>query len=257
MKKKTLVILTSILAVILVSCTAAGLIIGRNLRYSGTFPTSVRGSVPTVLTYHLVSDEVFGNDDYLFVRPSEFEEQLELLSDRGYTFLFADEWGIFDFPSVIITFDDGYTDNYTEMYPLLKKYNAKATVFLISDMIGHEYYLTEEQIKEMSDSGLVSFQSHTAGHSPLTELTEDELYSELKNSAEKIERITDKKVTVISYPNGKYTYSLLDSVSEIYTFGYTTEYPPAVLMHGEYNIPRYYIGRGDGSAGLEEIIGNR
>ncbi len=256
MKKKTIVIISCVLAVLLASGAVFYFTLGRKLKYSGTFPTSLDGTAPTVLTYHLVSDDVFGDDDYLFVRPAEFEEQLKLLNERGYDFLFADEWGIYDTPSVILTFDDGYTDNYTEMFPLLKKYNAKATVFLISDMIGHDYYLTEEQIGEMTASGLVSFQSHTAGHSPLTELTEDELRSELTSSAERIESITGKKVTAISYPNGKYSYSMLDIASEYYNFGYTTEHPPVVLMYGEYNIPRYYISRGDGGVGLEKILGD-
>ena len=256
MKKKTITVICYIIAVLLITGAVFYFTLGRKLKYSGTFPTSVSGTAPTVLTYHLVSDEVFGNDDYLFVRPSEFEEQLKLLSDRGYSFLFADEWGINDTPSVIVTFDDGYTDNYTEMFPLLKKYNAKATIFLISDMIGKDYYLTEEQIKEMVDSGLVSFQSHTAGHSQLHDLTEEELRSELNGSIQAIERITGEKVNAISYPNGKYSYSMLDTVAEYYSFGYTTEHPPVVLMYGEYNIPRYYIGRGDGAAGLEKIIGD-
>ena len=127
MKKKTVVILSCILSVVLAAGAVFYFTLGRKLKYSGTFPASVNGSPPIVLTYHLVSDDVFGNDDYLFVRPTEFEEQLRLLSDRGYTFLFADEWAVYGEPTVILTFDDGYTDNYTEMFPLLKKYNANAS----------------------------------------------------------------------------------------------------------------------------------
>ena len=253
-KKKTLIITSCILAVLLIAGAVFCLTLGRKFKYSGTFSTSLRGSLPIVLTYHLISDEVFGDDDYLFVRPSEFEEQLKLLTEKGYTFLFADEWRMYDSPTVVITFDDGYTDNYTEMFPILKKYNAKATVFLISDMIDNEYYLTSAQIKEMADSGLVSFQSHTAAHSVLSELKEDELCAELMNSAERIEAITGQPVTAISYPNGKYSYSMLDIVAEYYSFGYTTKHPPVVLLHGEYNIPRYYIARGDGVSELESIV---
>ena len=255
MKNKIIIIVSCILAVLLITAVIFYAALGRKLKHSGTFPVSTQGSYPTVLTYHLISDEVFGDDDYLFVRPSEFEEQLKLLTDRGYSFLFAEEWGIYDGPTVMITVDDGYNDNYTEMFPLLKKYNAKATVFLITDMIGSDYYLSEEQIKEMSDSGLVSFQSHTVGHHILPDLSEEDLRAELTNSAKKIESITGKDVTAISYPGGEFSYAMLDIVAEYYSFGFTTKYPPVTLMYGEYNIPRYYIARGDGEAGLEKIIG--
>ena len=65
---------------------------------------------------------------------------------------------------VILTFDDGYDDNYTELFPLLQKYNAKATIFVIPKAIGTPHKMTAEQIYELSRSGLVSIQSHTYSH---------------------------------------------------------------------------------------------
>ncbi len=64
--------------------------------------------------------------------------------------------------SVLITFDDGYEDNYTNVLPILEKYDAKATVFLIGSYIGEKSgYLNWEQVQKMSESGHFNIESHT------------------------------------------------------------------------------------------------
>ena len=65
---------------------------------------------------------------------------------------------------VALTFDDCFVYFYNNAFPLLKKYNQKATIFVITDYINGENYLTEEQIKEMADSGLVKVESHSKTH---------------------------------------------------------------------------------------------
>ena len=113
-----------------------------------------------VLMYHAVSDNMWGIDE-LFVSPSSMEEQLRYLVDNGYEPIwFSDlaELEQYEKP-VILTFDDGYDDNYTELLPLLQKYNVKATVFMIADAMGMQHKMTEEQVREMADSGLVSIRA--------------------------------------------------------------------------------------------------
>ena len=87
---------------------------------------------PTVLMYHCVHEEPYTENTALFVRPSELEKQLQLLSEMDIDCLFADEFAPVDKNSVILTFDDGYEDNYTYMFPLIKKYNIKVTVYMIA-----------------------------------------------------------------------------------------------------------------------------
>ncbi|MGO4076030.1 polysaccharide deacetylase family protein, partial [Staphylococcus aureus] len=62
--------------------------------------------------------------------------------------------------SVLITFDDGYTDNYTKAFPILKQYEMKATIFMIEQSIGRPNHLTDEQMDEMMAHG-ISIESHT------------------------------------------------------------------------------------------------
>lgn len=215
--------------------------------YYGTAPApqSVPEGVEVpVLMYHAVSDELWGIES-LFVKPSRMEEQLKWLTENGYTPIWFEELhrlGEIEKP-IILTFDDGYEDNYTELFPLLKKYQVKATVFTITGSIGEEHYLTEGQIKEMAASGLVSFQSHTVTHRLLPDLGTEELKTELTDSKKTLLELTGKEPFVLCYPTGKYNSKVVEAVKE--------EYQYALLMSGDdwvtgedpLRIHREYISR--------------
>ncbi len=209
---------------------------------------------PAVFMYHLISDEVQGPYDNLFVRPSEFESQVKFLSESGIEFLFAEDWHKTVGPSVMLTFDDGYLDNYTNMFPILKKYNAKATVFVIKDFVGREGYMNEDQIKEMSASGLVSIQSHTSHHNDLTYSSREQLIEDLSGSVEYIEALTGREVRSLAYPAGSYNELVMEVTSEIFDFAYTTKYPGNVETYTNYEIPRYRIYRGDTDQNIRWIF---
>lgn len=210
--------------------------------------------VPRTVTYHSISDEVLSPIEYLFVTPSEFDAHLSYFDSHGYEYLFAEEWSVTDSPSVVLTFDDGYFDNYTTMLPILKEHGAKATVFLITEKIGLDGYLTVEQIREMSATGLISFQSHGITHRVLPELTEDEIRRELSQSRSIIEEITGKPVSALSYPEGRFTPAVERLVSEYYSYAYSTEFPNRVHTFWAYTIPRYYVSRGVSAHDLELLI---
>ena len=197
-----------------------------------------------VLMYHAVSDDCWGIQE-LFVSPSEMEKQLAYLKDNGYTTITFEDFprlGEIEKP-VMLTFDDGYLDNYTELFPLLEKYGAKATVFIITDAIYSEKYLKADNIKELSDSGLVSIQSHTVTHPNLDELNEEQLIIEMENSRLAVCRLTGKEPFVICYPTGTNSALSREVAQRYYSFG--------ILMNGggytsggdRFMIPRYYVSR--------------
>ena len=204
-------------------------------------PTGYR--VP-VLMYHAVSDDIWGIPE-LFVSPSELEKQLQAMLEAGYTAITFEDLDRIDEieKPVMLTFDDGYDDNYTELFPLLQKYKVKATVFIIVNDIGKNHKLTEEQIREMSDSGLVSIQSHTMSHNYLDEMYETQLRSEHYDSMIGLARITGKQPFVMCYPTGRSSAYSREITAEYYEYGLYMSGPCYVTGEAPYRICRYYISR--------------
>lgn len=205
---------------------------------------SAEKAVP-VLVYHLVSNNLFSSNTDLFVKPEEFEKQMELISKNGYTPIFADELsqaGNYKKP-IIITFDDGYIDNYENVFPIIKKYNIKITIFVITGMVNEKNHLTAEQISEMSDSGLVSIQSHTVTHRYMTKLDNSELITELEKSKEEIYKLTNKYPTAIAYPYGDINNETIEQVKKYYSLGFSTSKGTLSNAENKYSITRYGVSR--------------
>lgn len=213
-----------------------------------------RQYMPVVLMYHLVEETPFTKNDELFVTPEDFETQLRTLAEAGYTFLFADEYGPTDTPSVVLTFDDGYEDNYTIALPLLQKYGAKATVFVAVRLLGQTHYLSAQQVCALADSGCVRIGSHTMSHVRLGKLDADAAAQELADSQTALETLTGRSVRALAYPNGSHRASTARAAGAYYDFAYTIRSPLAVTRYSAMTIPRINVKRGmDGAALLARV----
>ena len=198
-----------------------------------------------VLMYHAVSDDLWGYWD-LFVSPQTIEEELLYLQENGFeTIWFEDLSHIEDYEKpVILTFDDGYDDNYTELFPLLQKYNAKATIFVIPKAIGTPHKMIAEQIYELSRSGLVSIQSHTYSHGNLSTMDEQTLVFEMEESQKYLAALTGQVPYAVCYPEGTRSELSIEVAGRYYDYG--------LLMNGQlYNtsddplrVKRFYVPRG-------------
>lgn len=199
--------------------------------------------VPTLM-YHAVSPTPRGNDE-LFVDPDELETQLQYLADHGYTTVTFEDLPRLDEieKPVMLTFDDGYDDNYDYLFPLLQQYGMKATIFVITGYVNYPYYLTEAEIKEMSDSGLVSIQSHTNAHPDLDTLDEAGTRHELEISWLTLARITGKVPFVLCYPTGRQSALTRQVAAERYTYGLLMNGGDYVTGSDPFLIPRHYVSR--------------
>ncbi|SDF68630.1 polysaccharide deacetylase family protein [Sporolituus thermophilus] len=173
------------------------------------------GGVP-ILAYHMVdpAPEVYSVD------PAAFEEQMRYLAREGYTAISLAELldglaGKRALPAkpIVITFDDGYRDNYTVALPILEKYNFKATVFVIAGQVGRSGYLTWEEIKDMQRRH-VEIGSHTLSHAALTALTLPERQREIGLSKQMLERHLGTPVEFLAYPYGKFDPALFPLLQE-------------------------------------------
>jgi len=167
-----------------------------------------RYSVP-ILTYHSFD---YGKG-LLSVAPENFEKQMHYLKDKGYNVISLDELveGIknrrkFAHNSVVITIDDGYEDNFTYAYPILKKFGFPAIIFLITNNTGiNAGYLNWDEVREMSKNK-ISFGGHTKNHVYLPSINnKDVLWDEIAGSKKAIEEHVGLPVDYFCYPLGGFT----------------------------------------------------
>lgn len=173
-----------------------------------------------ILLYHdflaTVPDSDTDNFNYINT-PQSFEENIKVLLENGYTFISFQELydainGKMSLPEkpILINFDDGYYSNYEYVFPILKKYNVKASIFVVTDKIGTEIdgkrYLSWEQCKEMQDSGLVEIFSHSKRHVFYDKLPVRMIRDDVIESYKIIEEnLGNKDLKVFAYPYGAYT----------------------------------------------------
>ena len=204
-----------------------------------------RGCRVPVLMYHAVGD-VFNGSAELYVSPSDMEAQLKALLNAGYTPITFEDLDRVDQirKPVMLTFDDGYRNNYTNLFPLLKKFNVRATIFVIGNTVDASNYLSAAQMREMQASGLVSFQSHTMSHSFLDTLSASQLDSEMSRSRLTIARITGKEPFVLCYPSGRANALAKQYAAQYYQFGlHMTGSCFVTGVTQPFGIYRYYISR--------------
>jgi peptidoglycan/xylan/chitin deacetylase (PgdA/CDA1 family) len=195
-----------------------------------------------IFLYHRVVPVLPAQDPYgNCVDTNTFEKQLQWLSRRGYQSIsFADLEPSFapklngtgKFPSrpFILTFDDGYQDNYQHAWPLLQRYGFTATIFLVTDAIGgdnrfdnasgcdHAPMLTIPEIEEMHRQG-IQFESHTCSHPEnLTELPDDKLQDELQRSRDVLQNLLHVPSRYFSYPHSQLDSRVENAVRQA---GYT------------------------------------
>lgn len=182
-----------------------------------------------ILMFHYVSSLQGDLVDSNWMPTSVFEENLKALKEAGYTTLSsADAKKVLTTktkPSdkmVWLTFDDGSLTVYRDIFPLLKKYNMHATAFIVTNFVNNKQagILTWEQIKEMKESGLVDFESHSANHSDLGKITSAAMEEELKSSKDELDSKLAQKTEVICYPAGGYNQETLNIAGNLgYKFG--------------------------------------
>jgi peptidoglycan/xylan/chitin deacetylase (PgdA/CDA1 family) len=104
---------------------------------------------------------------------------------------------------IILSFDDGLKDDYTVVFPILKKHDFVGTFFVITDSVGHSAFMNWKQILEMSAAGM-DIQAHTVTHPRLTAVSHEVAVQEIVESKKILENHLKKPVTVLAYPYGCY-----------------------------------------------------
>jgi peptidoglycan/xylan/chitin deacetylase (PgdA/CDA1 family) len=197
-----------------------------------------------ILTYHHVNHL---EGDMVTVSVNHFEEQMSFLHRKGYHSLFVSElveWmeGKKRLPrkSLVLTFDDGFWDNYEFAFPVLKKYRLKATIFIVTGWVsegkgpslsreviphqqgnqliardqGNLLAMTWPEIKALQDSGLIEIESHTHSHNKELYQDRSALKEDLKRSRQAIFDHLNKNSTCLCWPGGRFNQESIVAAQE-------------------------------------------
>lgn len=194
-------------------------------------PTPLIINVP-VLMYHYV--RVVENPDTdklgvsLSVTPLDFEQQMAYIANHGFTTITPDDlWQALNkqktLPAkpIILTFDDGYADFYTQAWPLLKKYNLKATIYISTGFLNDEKqrYLTWTQLKELDQSPLITVGNHTINHINVAQ--SKNASQEITKSKSQLESYLGHEINTFAYPGGTFNEQAATMVESA---GFTTAF---------------------------------
>ena len=224
---------------------------------------------PRILMYHMVRGAIPGKKfNSLRVSPKDFERQIHYLYNTGWHSYTMAEAILkkHDLPekSVVITFDDGYQDNLINALPVLKKYGFKATIYLVNDRhdrdwsgyrkaknegagLKDEPKLSDREVRELLQSGLIEIGAHTLTHANLKSLDEVQSKREICNSKKEIETEFEIECQSFAYPFGLFDHKDEKNVKECgYTNAVTTDVGIVDLNKSDlFKIPRVTISGKD------------
>ena len=168
-----------------------------------------------------------------FILPvRRFACQMAWLSRLGYNVLgledflrYRQEHRLPPTPSVVITIDDGYQDNFTLAFPILSRYRFPATIFLVSEKLGQDNHWDENskltgrpllslsQVEQMLKQGIY-FGAHTRTHPHLTALREEDVQREIYGSKQDLEKMLNVPIQAFAYPYGDFNAAVRAVVEE-------------------------------------------
>ena len=158
-----------------------------------------------VLMYHAIGSTAPGDAQGRYsIAPVQFAAQMEhLAASRRRVGVLGGALGQTE-ADVVITFDDGYRDNLTQAYPVLKRLGLAFTIFAATGLVrsGAPLYLNSTDLRTLAADPLVTIGAHGDSHTRLTTLAGNALHEELSSSKKWLEDATGQAVTAMSYPHG-------------------------------------------------------
>jgi len=186
-----------------------------------------------ILIYHYVeyvTDERDTIRQSLNITPNIFEQQIKTLKDAGYTTITPSqiekiEKGRLKIEKpVILSFDDGYRDFYTDVFPILKKYNIKAVAYVNPGLLDKLNYMYWDEVKEIAKSGYVEIGAHSMSHRSLSSIDEKSAEWEVRESKAMLEKQLNIPVTSFAYPFGHFNNQTIEFVKSAgFTSAITTD----------------------------------
>ena len=243
--------------IILLSLFILSIVIIANLNHDNATSTPILAPLKSlyapILIYHYVEyvkDEKDTIRKSLNTPPYLLIKQIETLKNAGYTFVTASELidildGKIKLPQkpIVISFDDGYRDFYTDVFPILKKNNVKAVVYIVSGFLDKPNYLFTKQLKEIAKSGLVEIGAHTVHHFALRGLNSILARYEIFDSKKSLEKLINAPVVSFAYPDGSFDMQAAELVKSAgFKSAVTTMHGFEVSFENKFSLYRIHPG---------------
>ncbi len=214
-----------------------------------------------ILMYHYVEDVPSSSKDAfrkdLSVSPRNLRSQVEMLKGLGAVTVSMDD--VLDYlygrraapaRAVVLTFDDGYDNIYTQAYPILRDAGMTGTSYAITDFVGQPGYMTWDQLRELSHAGW-SIQSHSISHPDLRVISDAELSRQLRESKARIERELGLPVPHLNYPAGKHDARVMAAAAVAgYRTAVTVNYGTRLTLRQAFDLPRVRVHGADETQAL-------
>lgn len=202
-----------------------------------------------VFYYHHIDNYQEAKAKALTVDIGIFQKQMDYLQSQGYTTVamrdlinFFDSGTPVSKKSVILTFDDGYEDFFTNVYPILQAHNFKATLFLPTGLVNNPGFLTWDQIGQMRGSTLVYFANHTWSHKSVA-VSRSDAEKEIDTAEQQLKDNSMDPDMVFAYPYGTITNYAVDVLQNRgFNLAFTTRPGTAECKKQRLNLPRVRIG---------------
>lgn len=206
-----------------------------------------------ILLYHYVEYVKDKKDTIrksLSIPPNIFVKQLETLKNANFTFITTSDLadvmdGKINVPNnpIILTFDDGYKDFYTDVFPVLKKFKVKAVAYVVSGFIAKPNFMTTSQIKEIAKSGLVEIGAHTVHHAFLKGISFQTASLEISKSKEALTLLLGIPIVSFAYPYGAFDEQAIKLVKDAgFKTAATTLSSVLIDQSNRYSLPRIRSG---------------
>ncbi|MBN7289258.1 MULTISPECIES: polysaccharide deacetylase family protein [Campylobacter] len=208
----------------------------------GTFCFLFPSANSISLMYHGVND----SEKSIFISRDIFENQLKYMHENNISVVGENDLnsGILENNVCMhLTFDDGYEDNFTTVFPLLQKYSFRATIFIATGFLGKEFkyglsFISKSQLQEMARSNLITWGGHTITHPKLDLLSYKEQEKEIVGNKEELESLLSREIDVFAPPFGRYNENTIKILKK-YNFkrSYVTKYGK-LSLNNQYEIMR-------------------
>lgn len=209
--------------------------------------------IPVLMYHRVVEQHLQGSKYNVYITVADLEQHILNLKRRGFDFTTFQELvkGARPRKPIILTFDDGYEDNYRNLLPLLRKHQAKAVIYALADrtLVTNAWdtahgeieapLMNDAQLHECQQSGYIEIGSHGCSHQHLPQLDTNKASREITESKAILAQIVGDEVVSFAYPYGDYGDREAELVKAAgYTFGIGTVNGPVKLGTDRYRVRR-------------------